>query len=347
MTVATVDYIPQAIVTLRSVRRHNPECLCYLFAINAAAGAVSELSGILRERDSWIRIFGPNDLTIGRERFLDAFQRYNAMELACLAKYVGLRHVMQDESAGEICLFIDGDMLVFSDLRKAITELRDYAVLLTPHLTRPADDATEHDILLHGWMNAGFLGFRRTHPKTPAIMEWLVDRITRRGYFAPHYGLSCDQKWVSALPVLFKDVTFISGYPGLNVGYWNLTERPLTKDGSVMSAGNVPLATFHFSGFDWENSRRLSKHSRDRVFPESPLEALCMFYQSELESVRSMREPLSQVATLSCATGDLTERLQKAAVGSGLNIAAPTTYMGIFSRLGLKIDSLVRRKATS
>jgi len=341
LTVATVSHAAQSVATLRSARRTGTYASYHLFAVDATAETVADLRRKLGPDASWIHVFGPNDLGPERVVFLDAFDRYNPVELSCLAKYVGVSHVLRGTEAGETCIFADSDMLFLDDVHVALAALGDSAVLLTPHLLGPSTDNLEHDIMIHGWMNAGFLAFRRGHPDTGRILDWLISRISRRGYLAPQHGMSCDQTWVSALPVVFRDATSVSRHPGLNVGYWNLMERPLTGNGSVVMAGDSPLLLFHFSGFDWKRTGRLSIHSDVPVSSGSPLEDLCRLYQTELDSAAELGKSLTELATFDCSHASLSARMRIGSERSGVKWARCECGTGLFSRLGNKIDLLL------
>ena len=343
LTVATVDYVPQSVATLRSVRRHGVYSSIHLFVIDGTAQTVNRLQKILGSDADWISIFGPSDLSEERAGFLASFDQYNRMELSCLAKYVGISHVLRQESAGDICLLVDSDMFAIADIHTAIDAMGLHAVLLTPHLMRPSSDDVEHDIMNHGWINAGFLAFRRNHRDTGVILNWLISRISRRGYLAPQYGLSCDQKWVSALPILFRAQSFVSNHPGLNVGYWNLNERPVTRSGEAILTSGDPLLLFHFSGFDWSGSRRLSRHASVNVPAGSVLEDLCKRYQAELDGVADLRMAIQGLERLECTSADLTGRMRAGFIRNGVDITGATMRPGLFSRWGEKMDLLVRR----
>jgi hypothetical protein len=343
VTVATRDYLPQAITTLRSAHSRGTYSSFHLFVVDVRAAAFEALRAAIDTVAPWIRIFGPDDLGPRRDMFLAAFEQFMPLELCCFAKYVGISHVLNEPGAADICVFADGDMLFMRDTHDAVDAMGDCAVLVTPHLLRPSTDCVEHDIMTHGWMNAGFVAFRRNHPETQTILEWLLDRISRRGFLAPQYGLSLDQKWVSALPVLFRDATSVSAHPGLNVGYWNVAERPLAGSGTSMLAGGSPLLVFHFSGFDWPRSRRLSKQSDYVVTPGSPLEELVQIYDSELQSVAGLREAIQGLEVVPCSSADVAERVRIGSARYGINLFMPTLRPGLFSRMGAKIDSLARR----
>ena len=175
------------------------------------------------------------------------------------------------------------------------------------------------------------------------LLEWLTHRISRRGYSATQYGLSGDQPWLSALPFLFHDMTFVSQHQGLNVAYWNLDERLLTGSSDAILVNGTPLLFFHFSGFDRTCGTRLSKHSDLLVPPGSALEEDCRLYQSELDAAAELQPKIAGLKTLPCSKASLQERIYVGSVHNELNISSPTTKSGLFLRIGRKVDSLLRR----
>ncbi len=251
--------------------------------------------------------------------------------------------MLRDSSTGEVCIYADADTLFLGDVGIPIEAMGENAVLLTPHLMGPSCDDEEHGLMMHGWMNGGVIAFARRHRDTRVVLDWLIDRISRRGFYATQYGLCVDQTWISALPWLFRDVTFVSSYPGLNVGYWNVAERPLSRVGEEILAGGSPLLLFHFSGSDGMRSGRLSRHSEVLVPPDSPLEDVCQRYQSELDGVAGLRTGIEGLGSLACSKANLQGRIHAGCVRNGVNIAAPTTRLGLFSSLGGRVDSLLRR----
>lgn len=342
LTLATVGYAAQAVATLRSARRTGEYASCHLFAVDAQPAAVAELRVLLGEDASWLDLFGPHDLRTGMDRFLAAFEYYNAMEVCCLAKFVGIQQVLGTPSSGDICVCLDADMRFFGDVRDTVNAMGERAVLLTPHLLGPTRDDMEHDIMTHGWMNAGFVAFRKDHKHTGVILDWLLDRISRRGFLAPQFGLSYDQKWVSGLPTLFPDDTYLCRHPGLNVGYWNVDERPITDSGNTFCAAGTPLLVFHYSGFDSNRPSQLSKYANVPVLPGSALEAVCKLFQVDLPPWHAEKE-LRNMPTIPASQATVLERIRVGSARNQLNIINPTARLGTFARLGGILDSLTRR----
>lgn len=343
LTVGTVGYTHQAVATLRSARRYGTYSSFYFFAVDATAEAVADLRRILAMEDPWIGVFGPYDLGPERTLFLNAFKYYNTIEMCCLAKYVGISHVFREPLAEDICVYADCDIFFLGDITDAIDEMGRRTALLTPHRFGPISDDVEHEHLIQGWINAGFFIFRRQHAGIDSILGWLVDRISRRGFFAPQFGLMCDQPWLSALPFLYSDLTCVSRHPALNVAYWNLDERCLTRVGETTLVNGAPLSFFHFSGFDRTSFTRLSKHSDLPVNPNSALEVVCRLYKSELDTAAALQPKLVALKTLPCSKGDLQERIYLGSVHNRLSISSPTAKLGLFSRIGRKVDFLLGR----
>lgn len=346
LTAVTVDYIPQTIITLKSARRYCTFHSFHIFVADAISETIENLREALGEDASWLHLFGPKDL-LEAERviYLKCFRYYNKFEISNLAKYVGISHVLRDPSAGDMCVFIDSDIFFFGDVCPLLIEaIDDRAVYLTPQLLEPSNSDLEHDVMTHGWINAGFLCFSRYHAGTAFLLEWLIDRIFCRGHLAPQLGLSCDQTWVSALPILFRDLVNVSTYTGLNVAYWNLDKRPLTRSASdEILAGGDPLLMFHFSGFDETNPNQLSKHVDFPVSPDSILDELCQTYRTELEASKILRGRIQGFKTMPCSSANLASRIQVCAKENDVDIYKTMVRPEIFSRLGSRVDAAFRK----
>jgi len=340
LTVATVSYLPQALATLRSARRAGGFGKFHLFALDAAPGSSAALGEALGADGQWIHVFCPDELSNSNRRVIQqALRYYNPVEMSCLGKYVGVDHVLTSSSASTICVYADSDIFFFADVEDALCGLDGKAIMLTPHQLGPSDDASEHDYLLHGWINAGFFAADGGHYATKEILGWLINRISRRGFLAPELGMSCDQTWVSLLPAMFSAHVAICRHPGCNVAYWNLAERSLHREAGHIWANDGRLLFFHFSGFSGAGSGQLTRHGNFVVPKESLLEELCRHYGAALGAEAKIR--LANVPVLSCAMGQLRERLRVGSDLNGINLEAPTTKRGLFTRVGAKLDSIL------
>jgi hypothetical protein len=341
LTVATVSHVPQALVTLNSARRFAASAGYHMFVPDATADTIDKLPAILGSSGLGINFFGPRDLGVERDAFLSSFTYYNSFEISCLAKYVGLAHVLRTRAV-ETCAYADADILVLQDFREAISEIDDGLVLATPHQIGISSDEKEHEFLLYGWLNAGFFSVRRG-PRTYQVLDWLIHRVSRRGFCAPHYGMSADQTWFSSLPFVFGDLTRISQNPGLNVGYWNLEQRQLTRTEGEFHVNGRPLVVFHFSGFDPAEPSKLSKYLDLKVKPGSYLDDLCSVYRGELKTFAPLRAKLKEVTKLSCSRATLNDRMLKGCIQNDLSLVNPSVKAGLFSRIGRRADLMLGR----
>ncbi|MBO6538843.1 MAG: hypothetical protein JJ969_05515 [Rhizobiaceae bacterium] len=341
LTVATLDYVPQALGLLASVRRTQKDATPHLFVIDATPETRAQLDAALSDGWDWVNWFAPADLTAHQSLIEAAFEYYNGIEISCLAKYVGLRNLLETGGGSPVALF-DSDILLMGPLDRPRSELGERALLLTPHALGPGEASMEHEYLLHGWVNAGFM-MANPDERSLKIMDWLIDRISHRGFLAPEYGLSCDQTWVSALPVAFHDDIVLSRDPGLNVAYWNLPERPLTRDGEQILAAGQPLTFFHLSGFDPARPDTLSAHFGVPIVPGGVVAGLAEAYTAQLREAEGVRGKLNGLPRRPVCRAPLAERIEIGATRHGIGMRSPTIRPGFLSKIAAKLESRLLR----
>lgn len=342
LTVATVSYLQQALVTLRSARDHNDFSSIYVFVLDAPLASIQQIELLLGPDSEWLNVFGPDSLDDDlKSLFLKTSHYFTRFEMSCLAKYVGIMHVLKAFKSPSKCVFADSDILFLTDINDALEELNNNAMLITPHQFKPSTDAVEHDYLLNGWINAGFFVVNGQNFMALDILRWLIDRISRRGFVAPGYGLFCDQAWLSLLPGVYNDSIVISRLVGYNVGYWNLGEREIEFVKGVFTVNAQPLTFFHFSGFLGAKRGLLTKHNNFKVVPGSVIGKLCEKYQILLEENDGF--DFSRLKVKKFSKANLTKRIALGSKINKLNIESPTVRRGLFTRIGSKLDVLVAK----
>ena len=233
-----------------------------LLWVDAPAGA--DRASAIRA-SAFDRILTPEDLL--EEQPLASLRcRYTLPEFCFALKPLLLRRLLDEGHSHAV--YLDTDLQVYAPLDPVWKELGRHSIALTPHITEPLpeDDHLPRDmtILRAGAFNLGFVGVAND-PHARRFLDWWAERESRYGYLDPWRGWGADQRWCDLVPVLFEGVGILKS-PGMNVGYWNLLSRPLSKrDGRWYAAGE-PLMFFHFSGFDPEHPATLSKF-QDRIDP--------------------------------------------------------------------------------
>jgi len=125
-------------------------------------------------------------------------------------------------------LYLDPDIKVYSSLDKIFDRLDSYSIVLTPHITTPILDdkfPNETDMLKTGIYNLGFIGVSKD---AVDALNWWSKRLIELGFNDPASGLFTDQKWIDLIPAMYEN-TFIDRSNNLNVAYWNLHERVISK----------------------------------------------------------------------------------------------------------------------
>jgi hypothetical protein len=153
----------------------------------------------------------------------------------------------------DLVIFLDPDIELYSDLRWVEDALADRSILLTPHFistaaylpgyggTSPARRLSQ--FLRVGFYNTGFLAVRcdSVGKEFLAMLGEVLREQALRVY-------CYDQSWVGLLGSFFPANVAVCTHPGVNVAYWNLHERMLTRapDGRYF-VNEMPLKFMHFS----------------------------------------------------------------------------------------------------
>jgi hypothetical protein len=244
-TSAAVNYLPKVRALCRSIRKHHPEAVIHL--------------ALADERPQWLTARDePFDSIVELAQMDIPNWRawtftHSIVELSTAIKPFVLKHLLARPDCASV-LYFDPDMVLFSRVDDILETLRTSNVVLTPHQTTPEKtraNVIDNEItsLRMGVFNLGFIGVRNT-PEGMSFARWWSDRCYEFCRAEYQHGLFTDQKWINFAPIFFEGVEILKS-PRLNVATWNLTTRRM--EGSVASGLEVdglPLAFYHFTGFD-------------------------------------------------------------------------------------------------
>ena len=243
-TSCNLHYLPQAMILLNSIRQFHDDCLVTLVLVEEKRKFPKPISSRL---DQFDQVLFPEDLW-GEQRFGHLF-RYDVVEACTAVKGPALAKLLEE---GLPVVYLDPDIVLFSQINAILDQLDDASVVLTPHQLSPIErnlwggTFDERTSLLTGVFNFGFLGVA---PNKEGIdfADWWSFRTTMQAYDLPSVGLFTDQKWGNLVPVLFPN-THISRHRGMNVASWNLHERKVhaSSEGTLM-VDDDPLVFFHFT----------------------------------------------------------------------------------------------------
>lgn len=234
VTTVTRSYIPLARVLMESVRTHHPEARRVVVQIDGESESVGDAE-----------IIRPADLITDPQELAIQTGIYNVYEFSTALKPRLLTWAL--ESADQV-VFLDPDMRLFQPMDVALERLATgQGVLLTPHQVKPPSayrnwEFYEWILKRVGVFNLGFLGVSRAGIP---FLEWWDERLRRDCLADPRKMHWADQKIVDFAPAYF-DVDVLRD-PAYNVGWWNLEERPLSRNGDTWVVGDVPLVLMHYS----------------------------------------------------------------------------------------------------
>ncbi|MCA9068207.1 MAG: hypothetical protein KDA84_04755, partial [Planctomycetaceae bacterium] len=192
-------------------------------------------------------------------------------QLAVLAKPFLIQYLL--DRGFQAVLLLDPDVWILNRLDSLLELIRRHSVVLTPHLLEPPSAkhrlSREFNILVSGIYNGGCLGVSDTLTSRQ-FLGWFQERLLAHCRHAITEGVYYDQRWLDLVPTYFDDVKICCD-PGVNIAYWNLPERQLERANGTYSVQGQPAKFFHFSGFEPEDSERLSRYVVSGMKSQDPV----------------------------------------------------------------------------
>jgi SAM-dependent methyltransferase len=279
-TIVARNYLAYARVLAESFLAQDPVGECVVLVIDDIARKIND-------RHEPFRVVRPDEL--GIERFEGMAAMYDVTELATAAKPWLLEHLLAQGEGAPVAYF-DPDICFYAPVDEIEHLAREHELVLTPHITAPLpDDGRQPDelaLLASGTYNLGFVAMA-PGARTQELLEWWQKRLRYDCVIDHALGYFVDQRWFDLVPNTFAGTAVLRD-PGMNVAYWNLHERTVTRDpDGTWLVNGVPLRFFHFSGFNPDQPNLLSKHqTRTRLgeFPE--LARLCTEFSGDVRARR-------------------------------------------------------------
>ena len=275
-TIIAKNYVAQARVLASSFAEHHPDGRCFALVID-------DYESYIDPREEPFTILTPEQ--IGCAEFDEMVLRYTVLELSTAVKPWLLAHLLSEGRPA--ITYLDPDIRVYSSLERLDALAREHGVVLTPHNVEPLPDDGERpsqvDILLAGVYNLGYvsLGARE---EIETLLGWWRERLLRDCRVDPLNGYFVDQRWFDLAPGLVSDHAIVRE-PQYNLAYWNVHSHRFEYDDARYTVDGVPLAFYHFSGFDPDEPDVLSRHqTRVRLSSIGALERICREYATELEA---------------------------------------------------------------
>lgn len=258
VTICAVNYLSKALVLRESFLLHHKDVVFYILLVDKKN---IEIESILND----VNILWAEDLAI--KNFKCCAFKFDIIELSTNVKPATINFLL---SKHQTVLYIDPDIKIYNYLKPVYDSLIDNSIVVTPHAMTPILDGknpSDVDFSRMGSFNLGFVGVSRCEEGI-AFLDWWSERCLKLGFYEPQLGLAVDQKWVDLAPCYFPNLKILRD-PGLNVAFWNLHERTLTKrGGSWYVNSDLPLYFFHFSSFSNDDPHAIA-HKQSRFLSGS------------------------------------------------------------------------------
>jgi hypothetical protein len=233
------NYLPKAMALAESVKAH---CADARFVLCLVEREVPEVAKTFPHFDEIILA-----KDAGWANFDSVMFRHSIVEASTAVKPRFALHLLERYPDADKVVYLDPDVLVYSDLEELEAVLDTKHIALCPHLLRPGNIDMEMSSLAHGSYNLGFFAVSRS-PMADAFLNWWADRLFYFCYDDKSRGIFTDQKWIDLAPIFF-DVQVLKHH-GYDFATWSLLGSDLREvDGRYIVNGD-PLRFIHFSGLD-------------------------------------------------------------------------------------------------
>ena len=272
-TVVTKNYLPYARVLMERLALVEPETARYVFLADEPDGCFDPAA----ER---FTVVPPRAYLDGDELAPMSFQ-YTGFELSNALKAFAHRYLNRQTGHGA-WMYYDADIYPVASAWEVFAEDGAASIFLSPHVLYAGGAeavASEANVLQWGVYNGGWLGLRRS-TRTDAFLDWFVTRMKTHCFNAYRHTF-VDQLWLGLVPVVMEGVHVVR-HPGINLGYWNGYERPVTAhaDGTLEVRGR-PLLFVHFSGWDPAHPAQWTRHFPE-IVPEAAVRPIMEAYADTL-----------------------------------------------------------------
>ena len=208
--------VPQAKLLFETIKKFLPDADRFLVLADTRHPAIPYPDGCV--------IIAAEEL--GISDFASFAFRYDRQEFTAAIKPLAFLHLL-GMCGYTHCLYFDPDIELFNSLPAVTAALEANAsFILTPHILAPAEQADGADdiaIMRGGTFNLGFLGVSGTREVRDRLGWWARWLRTHCVDDRP-IGLFIDQKFMDLMPGLACGAHILRD-PGLNLAFWNLSQR--------------------------------------------------------------------------------------------------------------------------
>lgn len=232
-------YLPQGLALWHSLRRHEPEAVCWVLALDEPTAAV--LRAIATPG---LRVVPLAELLTADPQLAAVQSTRSRPEFIFTLKPCLCRYLLCGKVGIGVLTYLDADLYFFGEPAAIHRELGKRSVFLVPHRYPPWHD----DSASYGRFNAGVLAFRDDKQGRACLDRWREQCLASCG-LQPGGASYGDQKYLDEWPERFGASICVSKQPGVNLAPWNWARHDCTIASSGVWIDGAPLVAFHFAQF--------------------------------------------------------------------------------------------------
>lgn len=193
------------------------------------------------------------------------------------------------EKTSQVTVYLDADIMFFSDPSVLIFDCNENSVAATPH--RFPDRLKFQEI--NGIYNVQWVQFKFDDEGRAASKKWR-EQCERSSSYAPELGIVGDQKYLDTWHLENKSFKAISNV-GAGLAPWNHEEFDLLEIDGTLYVSGTPLIFYHFHSFKIEDSGNITFanaiYGHEQPLPTS-------IYHAYLQKLAPLYDSLAEILTL-------------------------------------------------
>jgi hypothetical protein len=234
-------FLPQGLALWHSLRRHEPEAVLWVLALDEAAAVV-----LLARGESDLRVVRLSQLESGDGQLAEAKNNRSRVEYYFTLSPCWPLWLLTGNPAMASVTYLDADLFFFASPRSIADEVvaAGASVGIAAHGYPPALSSLEK----WGRFNVGVQHFRNDERGRCVLadwrqrcLEWCHDRVEGERF--------ADQKYLDVWPIRFGAAVHIYRNPGINAAPWNWSSHGWTRTVGPPEVAGSALVVFHFAKF--------------------------------------------------------------------------------------------------
>ncbi len=240
-SITTGSHVEQTLALVRSVAGYGGDWCFRILVVEPFQEVYEGQEGDVKYRIEGLQSLRQDPLAA---QIMDRYRK-KPDNLRWSLKPVWMEHLLGN--GFEQVIYVDNDIVFYSDPSFLFRELDNASILLSPHWRIKEPDLNEDWFLVNfkdGVYNGGFVGASTNGKEAlqwwARCCEFACEKDYKRGLFD-------DQKYLDLMPAAFEGIKILQ-HRGCNVGYWNADENLRTEtDGEVLINHKWPIVFVHFT----------------------------------------------------------------------------------------------------